>query len=709
MAMGGPQGWADHERPHIVVILADDMGYADIGVHGCRDIPTPNIDRIASRGVRFTDAYANGSFCTPTRAALMSGRYQQRHGNEDLDGVTGPLPRAVPTLPERLRAAGYATGLVGKWHLGLMDGYTPLDRGFDEFFGILGGGHHYLSRPSATRAGQRGAYTSPIQRNREPIEETRYLTTAFGEEAAAFIERRQPTGEPFFLYLAFNAVHTPLEATAEYLGRFTEIADPKRRTYAAMQAAMDDAVGSVLGALEKTGALETTLVILTNDNGGPTTRNAVNGSRNSPLRGSKCETFEGGIRVPLLMQWPGVLPAGETYEQPVMTCDITATVLAVAGGDPAGGDGVDLTPFVTGRKQGPPHEALFWRCRMRSNNYAARMGRWKLVHSTEGDAAPGPKQTPARDMLFDLVADSGERNDLAAEHPEKLAELKARYEAWSREVDADRQRLVPFQRPGLKFSDEKIDSWHGHRRHVFTFQGRTAWVVEPEQPRPGNPWSWCMMFPDAFTERCAAPQLLDAGFHHAYLDVGNTFGAPEAIRHLAAFHEELVRRGLATKAALIGISRGGLYAQRYAAEHPNHVVVIYGDNPVCDFKSWPGGKGSGKGSPKDWAACLAAYGFADEAAALAYPGNPVDRSDVLTTAGIAIIFVVGDKDDVVPPDENALQVETRYRKSGGEIIVIHEADKGHHPHGLADPGPVVRFMIEHASLDQPAGRHVTAR
>jgi pimeloyl-ACP methyl ester carboxylesterase len=209
-----------------------------------------------------------------------------------------------------------------------------------------------------------------------------------------------------------------------------------------------------------------------------------------------------------------------------------------------------------------------------------------------------------------------------------------------------------------------------------------------------------MMFPDAFTERCAAPQLLAAGFHHAFLDVGNTFGAPDAIRQLAAFRDELVRRGLAPKAALIGISRGGLSAHRYAAEHPDHVAVIYGDNPVCDFKSWPGGKGLGKGSPKDWAACLAAYGFADEAAALAYPGNPVDTLEPLAKAGIAMVHVVGDKDDVVPPKENALVVEERYRKLGGEVLVIHEADKGHHPHGLADPQPVVDFVIEHASPDR---------
>jgi arylsulfatase A-like enzyme len=692
---------ADARQPNILVILADDLGYADIGVHGCSDIPTPHIDRIAASGVRCTDAYANGAFCTPTRSALLSGRYQHRHGNEDLDGRTGPLPLSVTTLPDRLRTAGYTTCLVGKWHLGLADGYTPLDRGFGEFFGILGGGHQYLPPKSAADPGVRGAYNTPIQRNRAAVAENRYLTDAFGEEAAAFVERQRGATKPFFLYLAFNAVHTPLEASEKYLAQFSGIADPRRRTYAAMLAAMDDAVGRVLAQLADTGALENTLVVFTNDNGGPTTRNAVNGSRNTPLRGSKSETFEGGIRVPLLMQWPAVLPAGAIYSQPVITFDLTATALAAAGANASNGDGLNLIPYLNGKADGPPHEALFWRSRTMSNNYAARIGNWKFVHSTEGDGKPGPNQTPARDMLFDLASDVSEQRDLATEHPAKLADLKQRYETWSQEVDGDARALASYRPPDLQFPGATVDRWHGQQRHSFLFQGQKAWVVKPEQPRPGNPWSWVMMFPDAFTERCAAPQLLAAGFHHAYLDVGNTFGSPEAIVRLAAFHDELVRRGLAPQAALIGISRGGLFAHRYAAEHPAHVAVIYGDNPVCDFKSWPGGKGRGKGSPKDWAACLEAYGFPDMAAALAYPGNPIDTLAPLAKAGIDLIYVVGDTDDVVPPQDNALIVEERYKKLGGRIEVIHEATKGHHPHGLEDPKPVVDFILEHASLDRP--------
>jgi pimeloyl-ACP methyl ester carboxylesterase len=252
-------------------------------------------------------------------------------------------------------------------------------------------------------------------------------------------------------------------------------------------------------------------------------------------------------------------------------------------------------------------------------------------------------------------------------------------------------------RPDLAFPGETIDEWHGAKRHTFQFKGRTAWVVEPSTPLPGNPWSWCMMFPDAFTVRCAAPQLVAAGFHHAFLDVGNTFGSPAAVAQLAAFHDELVRRGLGPKPALVGISRGGLYAHRYASEHPDRVAVIYGDAGVCDFKSWPGGKGKGKGSPGDWKACLAAYGFADEAAALAYQGNPIDTLAPLAKAGVALIHVVGDADDVVPPAENAAIVEQRYRALGGTIEVIHKPTCGHHPHGLDDPQPVVDFILRHAA------------
>jgi arylsulfatase A-like enzyme/lysophospholipase L1-like esterase len=473
-------------RPNIVVILSDDMGYADIGAHGCADIPTPNIDSIAKGGVRFTDAYANGSFCTPTRAALIGCRYQQRYGIEDLGG---PLPAQAITLPQRLKAAGYVTGMVGKWHLGAGEGFTPVDRGFDEFFGFLGGGHQYILRP-----GGKGEYNAPILRNREPVHETRYLTDAFGEEAVAFVARQRGAAKPFFLYLAFNAVHCPLQAIEKHMQRFEGIGDSNRRTYAAMLSAMDDAVGLVLRALDETGVRDNTLVVFSNDNGGPTTRNAVNGSRNTPLRGSKCETFEGGIRVPLLMRWPGVLEAGGTYGRPVISLDISATALTAAGADATLCDGVDLLPFLAGKRTGEPHDALFWRSRTMSGNHGARQGDWKFVHSTEGGATPGPAQTPARDMLFNLADDIGERRDLAAENPGKLAELRKLYEAWSDGVDADCRALglrpkFPGETapaaPGRKGAAGKPERWgHGIRGvRVQSLESLAGQVSEGWKPR----------------------------------------------------------------------------------------------------------------------------------------------------------------------------------------------------------------------------------
>jgi len=252
----------------------------------------------------------------------------------------------------------------------------------------------------------------------------------------------------------------------------------------------------------------------------------------------------------------------------------------------------------------------------------------------------------------------------------------------------------------LDFPGATIDRWHGHERRRFAFEGAEAWVVVPETALPGNPWSWCMMFPDAFTDRCASPQLVARGFHHAFLDVGNSFGSPAAVAKLARFHDDLVRRGLDPRPALVGISRGSLYAHRFAADHPDKVSVIYGDAGVCDIRSWPGGQMAGrkgKGSPDDWAELKKLYGFADDSQAIAWRGNPIDTLGPLARAGVALIHVVGDADDVVPPEENALVVAERYRALGGIVELIHKPGIGHHPHGLDDPTPVVDFLILHAT------------
>lgn len=246
------------------------------------------------------------------------------------------------------------------------------------------------------------------------------------------------------------------------------------------------------------------------------------------------------------------------------------------------------------------------------------------------------------------------------------------------------------------------DTWRGCIRHRFPVAGCTAWVVEPRAPAPGRPWTWCLEFPDAFTERTGVPELLERGFHHLHLEVGNTFGSPSALKQFDAFYQVVTNAGLASRGALIGISRGGLYAYNWAVQDPGRVACIYGDAPVCDFKSWPGGRGRGKGSPGDWLKLIRDYGFNDEAGALAYPGNPVDRLEILARAGIPLLHVVGDTDEVVPVSENTALMERRYRELGGQMTVLHKPGVGHHPHGLDDPKPVVEFIVTSAGI--PSGR-----
>ncbi len=352
-------------QPNILLIVGDDMGFANVGFHGCKDIPTPNLDALAAGGVRFTNGYVSGPYCSPTRAGLLTGRYQNRFGHEfnPSGGVQG-MPVSEKTIADRLQAAGYTTGLIGKWHLGANPAMHPQQRGFTEFFGFLGGAHDYFK-------------SAQILRGTTPVTKLDYTTDAFGREALSFIENHQK--QPWFLYLAFNAVHTPMQVTDERLAKFPQITDPLRRTYAAMMLAMDDAIGKVRQKLVETGLENNTLVMFISDNGGPSMPGvSVNGSRNEPLRGSKRTTLEGGIRVPYIISWPSqVKPA--VIESPVIQLDLHATALAAAGLElkPAWKlEGVDLLPLLGGQKTGSPHDALYWRF---GQQMAIRAGDYKLV------------------------------------------------------------------------------------------------------------------------------------------------------------------------------------------------------------------------------------------------------------------------------------------------------------------------------------------
>jgi arylsulfatase A-like enzyme len=405
------------ERPNILFIVSDDQGYADVGFHGCKDIPTPGLDSLAASGVRFSNAYVSGPYCSPTRAGLMTGRYQQRFGHEfNATGKHG-LPLTETTVADRLKSAGYATGLVGKWHLGSEPAMHPRKRGFDEFFGFLGGAHSYVN-------------SQGILRDSEPVKDVGYTTDAFGREAVSFIERHKE--KPWFLYLAFNAVHTPMDATDDRLAKFSGISDKQRRTYAAMLLAMDEAVAKVRKALVETGQESRTLVFFFSDNGGPTMPGVtVNGSRNDPLRGSKRTTLEGGVRVPFVISWPGKVKPG-VYDSPVIQLDATTTALAAAGVDVKPEwklDGVDMLPFLSGTRSGAPHEALYWRF---GQQMAIRMGDYKLVrYDGNADTRSGRREPVSSVKLYHLGDDVGETKDLAAAMPDKAKELQSRWDAWN--------------------------------------------------------------------------------------------------------------------------------------------------------------------------------------------------------------------------------------------------------------------------------------
>jgi arylsulfatase A-like enzyme len=420
-------------RPNVVLIIADDLGYGDLGTYGASDARTPNLDKLARDGVRLTDAYANGAVCTPTRAALMSGRYQQRVGMEWVLGGGADRDRGLPvtgtSLPALLQKDGYATGLFGKWHLGFTPAFGPNAHGFDEFFGFLSGAVDYWTH--------RGGDGQPdLFENITPAETPAYLTDEITRRTVNFINSHAT--RPFFVEVAYNAVHWPFQvhdrrpSEAERRGPVRLYQGPNdpvpatRQDYVKMLQRADEGVGEILAALGRHGIAGNTLVIFTSDNGGEWL------SRNDPFFHHKATLWEGGIRVPLILRWPDRLRAGSTSDQVAITMDLNASILAatkVSVPSDFKGDGIDILPILRGESRNVDRQ-LFWRIAQPDRQQkAVRSGRWKLVVDGSGRGAAISDR-----LLFDLQDDPGERRDLAARHPDIVVRLTRLLADWEQEV-----------------------------------------------------------------------------------------------------------------------------------------------------------------------------------------------------------------------------------------------------------------------------------
>ncbi|MBK1875803.1 sulfatase family protein [Pelagicoccus mobilis] len=425
--------FSEDRRPNIVVIITDDLGYADVGFNGSSDIKTPALDKLAEGGTICSSGYAVHPFCGPSRAGLMTGRYPHEFGSQynlprNSDSVVGfGIPLQEVFISEVLQEAGYYTGAVGKWHLGANDEYSPNGRGFDDFFGFRGGGHKYFPNKyqaayeKQLKAGVEVIVDNicPLERNGQEVRETEYLTDAFSREAVRFVEDASQRDQPFFLYLAYNAPHSPMEAPAEDVARYSHIPDKKRRVYAAMVDIVDRGVEQLLGALVDKGVYDNTLIVFLSDNGGK----LKYGSNNAPLRGEKGETAEGGHRVPMFFHWPEVVPAGRTYEHPISALDFYPTFLSLAKASlPTGKqlDGVDIWDRFLAGESAREGEPLFsMRYEGNATQVGIRVDNWKANY----DGSDWE--------LYNLSSDPGEDHDLSSRYPERLTFLRAKANFWS--------------------------------------------------------------------------------------------------------------------------------------------------------------------------------------------------------------------------------------------------------------------------------------
>ncbi|MEX0321758.1 MAG: sulfatase-like hydrolase/transferase [Puniceicoccaceae bacterium] len=417
------------EMPNIVLLYADDAGYADFGFNGSPHFRTPHLDQLASEGTRLTQFYMSASVCGPSRAGLLTGKYQQRFGFEEnnVPGLMSPagavgedmgLPLNEHTIGDHMQRLGYKTAIFGKWHMGYADRFHPTKRGFDEFYGFRGGARSYFAYSDSQK--QKLTRGHWMEDGFGKFEEHQgYLTDVLADKTCEFIRRNSE--KPFFAFVSFNAVHGPMHPDPKDADEFPAL-DGKRRKLAQMALSMDRACGKIINELKQLGLYENTLIIFTNDNGGPT---FANSSSNYPFSGTKATHREGGIRVPCIMTWPGKIPKNTVYEYPAIALDLLPTFYAVGGGDIQdldGIDGVDLLPFMINKnKSDRPHTTLYWKKEIRGT---IRHMDWKLLRYPDRPAE-----------LYDLSEDPGEQINLAGEHPELVAELYKKLFAWELRLD----------------------------------------------------------------------------------------------------------------------------------------------------------------------------------------------------------------------------------------------------------------------------------
>lgn len=406
------------EKPNFILIVADDLGYGDLGFTGSSQIKTPHIDELARRGTIFTQGYVSSPVCSPSRAGFITGINQVEFGHDNnlprnaepgFDSQYLGLPLSQKTIADHLKPLGYVSGLIGKWHLGYEAQFHPLNRGFDEFWGYTGGGHDYFT---ANVAGK--GYLSPIESNYRTPQSLTYLTDDKGSECVDFIKRHRQS--PFFLFASFNAPHTPMQAKEEDLKLYAHIKDKKRRTYAAMVHRLDVNVGRIVETVKKEGLENNTIIVFISDNGGPTDTNA---SLNAPYRGQKGIVLEGGVHVPFIIKGGEIIPSGQTLKQMVTSLDLVPTFLALASGNDAGQKlftGVNLMPYMTNKVKSVARQELYWRFTIST---AIRQGDWKLIRV--------PDRLP---MLYHLPTDISEEKDVSLENLAKTKELLRKLGAW---------------------------------------------------------------------------------------------------------------------------------------------------------------------------------------------------------------------------------------------------------------------------------------